>query len=128
MTVQFADHPRGTKMIFTQTGFGSAASRDGHQGGWKECFVRLAGHLSGLEVEKSRPLRRYGHVEGILVVGCKALSGNPGGRESGNSEMGRRRPGLGGCEGAVGAIYGCGRIGRRARKVWQAMNKVRVES
>jgi uncharacterized protein YndB with AHSA1/START domain len=52
VTVRFADHPRGTKMMFTQTGFGSAASRDGHQGGWSECFVRLAGHLAGLKPQK----------------------------------------------------------------------------
>ena len=46
VTVRFADHPRGTKMIFAQAGFGSAASRDGHKGGWTECFLKLARHLS----------------------------------------------------------------------------------
>lgn len=45
VTVRFADHPRGTKMMFEQSGFGSAESRDGHKGGWTECFVRLADHL-----------------------------------------------------------------------------------
>ena len=46
VTVRFADHPRGTKLTFTQTGFSSTASRDGHAGGWKECFERL-GELLG---------------------------------------------------------------------------------
>lgn len=41
VTVRFADHPRGTKMMFEQTGFDSAASSEGHKGGWTECFDRL---------------------------------------------------------------------------------------
>jgi hypothetical protein len=28
-------------MTFRQSGFSSAASRDGHGGGWRECFDRL---------------------------------------------------------------------------------------
>ena len=55
VTVRFADHPRGTKMMFTQTGFGSAASREGHKGGWTECFGRLAAHLAGLQAKKKHP-------------------------------------------------------------------------
>ena len=42
VTVRFADAPGGrTRLKFEQTGFTSAASRDGHGGGWKECFERL---------------------------------------------------------------------------------------
>lgn len=53
VTVRFADHPRGTKMMFEQSGFGSAGSRDGHKGGWTECFVRLADHLRETVVKKT---------------------------------------------------------------------------
>lgn len=35
-----------TCMTFTQTGFTSAASRDGHKEGWSEAFERLAAHLA----------------------------------------------------------------------------------
>jgi uncharacterized protein YndB with AHSA1/START domain len=53
VTVRFADHPRGTKMLFEQSGFGSAGSRDGHKGGWTQCFVRLADHLRETSVKKT---------------------------------------------------------------------------
>jgi len=46
VTVQFADHPDGTEMIFEQTGFASIESRDGHSGGWNECLELLADHLA----------------------------------------------------------------------------------
>jgi uncharacterized protein YndB with AHSA1/START domain len=46
VTVRLADHPRGTKMTFEQTGFDSAGSRDGHKGGWTESFARLKEHLA----------------------------------------------------------------------------------
>ena len=46
VTVQFADHPKGTEIIFEQTGFGSPESRDGHDGGWSECFARLTDLLA----------------------------------------------------------------------------------
>ena len=46
VTVRFEDHARGTKMTFEQSGFGSAESRNGHKGGWSECFQRLAAHLA----------------------------------------------------------------------------------
>lgn len=52
VTVRFADHPRGTKLTFTQTGFGSRESRDGHAGGWKECFGRLGELLAKLQDAK----------------------------------------------------------------------------
>lgn len=64
ITVRFADHPRGTKMIFTQTGFEAAASRDGHRDGWAECFVRLAAHLSASQPGKSRA-GASGRVAGV---------------------------------------------------------------
>ena len=33
-------------MRFTQTGFDSRAARDGHGGGWTECFERLDAYLA----------------------------------------------------------------------------------
>lgn len=54
VTVRFSDHPRGTKLSFEQTGFGSADSRDGHRGGWSECFVRLKDYLKASPVRKKR--------------------------------------------------------------------------
>jgi uncharacterized protein YndB with AHSA1/START domain len=47
VTVDLADHARGTKMTFRQTGFSSAGSRAGHRGGWAQCFDRLAALLAG---------------------------------------------------------------------------------
>jgi uncharacterized protein YndB with AHSA1/START domain len=51
ITVRFADHPRGTKLTFTQTGFDSRESKDGHAGGWKECFERLDELLEKLQAK-----------------------------------------------------------------------------
>ncbi len=58
VTVRLSDHPRGTKMIFTQSGFESAASRDGHKGGWSECFTRLAEHLAQLRAGRKHPAKK----------------------------------------------------------------------
>lgn len=52
VTVRFADHPRGTRLTFTQSGFASVQSRDGHAGGWKECFARLTELLAKLQAGK----------------------------------------------------------------------------
>ena len=41
VTVRFEDEGTKTRMIFHQAYFDSAANRDGHQGGWNECFERL---------------------------------------------------------------------------------------
>lgn len=42
VTVRFSDAPGGKTLLkFEQTGFTSVESRDGHGGGWKECFERL---------------------------------------------------------------------------------------
>jgi uncharacterized protein YndB with AHSA1/START domain len=57
VTVRFSDHPRGTKMLFTQSGFGSVESCQGHQGGWSECFARLKDHLAASPSLRRRPLR-----------------------------------------------------------------------
>jgi uncharacterized protein YndB with AHSA1/START domain len=46
VTVTLAERGGKTEMTFRQTGFVSAASRDGHEGGWTEAFDRLAEHLS----------------------------------------------------------------------------------
>lgn len=54
VTVRFSDHPRGTKMLFEQTGFGSVGSQDGHKGGWIECFGRLKDHLATVGPKKGR--------------------------------------------------------------------------
>lgn len=54
VTVRFSDHPRGTKMMFEQTGFDSAGSREGHKGGWVECFGRLKEHLAMVGAKAGR--------------------------------------------------------------------------
>lgn len=59
VTVRFSDHPRGTKLVFTQTGFGSPQSRDGHAGGWKECFERLTEHLATLQLRAKKPAKSH---------------------------------------------------------------------
>lgn len=43
ITVAFEPVCAGTRLTFTQTGFATAASRDGHVQGWAECLDRLAG-------------------------------------------------------------------------------------
>ena len=42
VTVTLRDRRGKTEMVFTQTGFSSGESRDGHAGGWTECFDKLA--------------------------------------------------------------------------------------
>jgi uncharacterized protein YndB with AHSA1/START domain len=46
VTVVFAEAEGGTLMRFTQTGFDSQGSRDGHGDGWSQCFERLAAYLA----------------------------------------------------------------------------------
>jgi uncharacterized protein YndB with AHSA1/START domain len=57
VTVRFADYGTKTKLTFHQGPFAGAESRDGHDGGWRECFERLRTLLADLE-KKSRPPRR----------------------------------------------------------------------
>ena len=45
VTVALTRQGGKTKMVFHQELFESADQRDGHQGGWTECFEKLAGHL-----------------------------------------------------------------------------------
>lgn len=45
VTVTFAERDGKTEMTFHQSGFGTAASRDGHADGWRETFDDLGGHL-----------------------------------------------------------------------------------
>jgi uncharacterized protein YndB with AHSA1/START domain len=52
VTVTFEDHGKKTKMTFLQEGFTSAASRDGHEGGWNQCFDLLDAHLAGIVSEQ----------------------------------------------------------------------------
>jgi uncharacterized protein YndB with AHSA1/START domain len=47
VTVTLAEQGGKTVMTFRQTGFSSAASRDGHGGGWTECFDKLGELLAG---------------------------------------------------------------------------------
>jgi len=46
VTVTLADHAGKTKLTFRQAFFESVASRDGHQGGWTQCFDLLAEYLA----------------------------------------------------------------------------------
>jgi uncharacterized protein YndB with AHSA1/START domain len=39
--VRFEDEGGKTRMIFEQTNFKSAESREGHRGGWTDCFGKL---------------------------------------------------------------------------------------
>ena len=48
VTVDFAELGKKTRMTFHQAGFTSQASRDGHEGGWSECFERLEAYLAEL--------------------------------------------------------------------------------
>lgn len=48
VTVRFEDQGGKTKMTFHQAPFENPGSRDGHQGGWNECFERLESLLSQL--------------------------------------------------------------------------------
>jgi uncharacterized protein YndB with AHSA1/START domain len=48
VTVTLEERDGGTRLTLTQTGFASAASRDGHEGGWSETLDRLAEHLAEL--------------------------------------------------------------------------------
>ncbi len=59
VTVQFSDVPGGgTRLKFEQTGFDSPQSRDGHAGGWNECFERLDALLAKLQAGKSHGRRK----------------------------------------------------------------------
>ncbi|MPY87808.1 MAG: SRPBCC domain-containing protein [Luteitalea sp.] len=46
VTVTFAQKGAKTEVTFHQTGFDSAATRDGNAEGWKECFHKLERHLA----------------------------------------------------------------------------------
>lgn len=48
VTVTFEDLGARTKVTLEQTGFESAGARDGHAGGWSECFDILAEHIAAL--------------------------------------------------------------------------------
>jgi uncharacterized protein YndB with AHSA1/START domain len=55
VTVRLSDYGKKTKLSLRQAFFDSVASRDGHRGGWSECFEKLAGFLS---TKKSTPGKR----------------------------------------------------------------------
>lgn len=46
VTVTFADEGGKTRLTFHQTPFSSVESRDGHAGGWNECFDRLGAYVA----------------------------------------------------------------------------------
>ena len=47
MTIRFVeDGPDRARMGFRQGVFDTTADRDGHRGGWTECFERFAAHLA----------------------------------------------------------------------------------
>lgn len=48
VTVRFEDLGGKTRITFTQSGFDSLGSRDGHADGWSQCFERLETLLSKL--------------------------------------------------------------------------------
>lgn len=45
VTVRFSDYGTKTKLVLEQTGFTSAESAAGHEGGWSECLERLREQL-----------------------------------------------------------------------------------
>ena len=46
VTVTLRERDGRTELTLEQTGFASAAARDGHEGGWSETLDRLAAHLA----------------------------------------------------------------------------------
>jgi uncharacterized protein YndB with AHSA1/START domain len=50
VTVTFVERSGKTDMTFRQAVFESVGERDGHQGGWTECFDKLAQHLKTLSI------------------------------------------------------------------------------
>ena len=50
VTVRFADQGGRTKLALHQASFETPEARDGHAGGWAECFDRLSDHLVALRV------------------------------------------------------------------------------
>jgi uncharacterized protein YndB with AHSA1/START domain len=48
VTVTLTERGGKTEMNFRQSGFDSIESRDGHAGGWNECFDKLEEHLANV--------------------------------------------------------------------------------
>lgn len=55
ITVTFADRNGKTAMTFRQEVFESVAERDGHRGGWNECFDRLRDELQTVPQRSDNP-------------------------------------------------------------------------
>ncbi|HEY8311446.1 MAG TPA: SRPBCC domain-containing protein, partial [Gemmatimonadaceae bacterium] len=49
VTITFRSIGNKTELTLHQIGLDSAASRDGHRGGWNSTFDRLAGYLSDVD-------------------------------------------------------------------------------
>lgn len=61
VTVTFADHGNKTRMTFHQGAFDTVAARDGHEGGWMQCFEKLETYLGGVETEDAKaPVQSLG--------------------------------------------------------------------
>jgi uncharacterized protein YndB with AHSA1/START domain len=56
VTVTFTAVGDRTEMVFRQTGFDSAESRDGHEGGWNEAFDELARHMVDTAARRHAPI------------------------------------------------------------------------
>lgn len=48
VTVTLVERGGKTEMTFRQAEFDSVGERDGHRGGWTECFEKLAGYVTAL--------------------------------------------------------------------------------
>ena len=53
VTVRFADEGGKTRMTFEQSIFKSVESRDGHNGGWSQCFDKLGELLAELKKKEN---------------------------------------------------------------------------
>lgn len=58
VTVTFAERGEKTEVTFRQAVFESVGERDGHQGGWTECFDKLAGYVTTLGSSPAPPRPR----------------------------------------------------------------------
>ncbi len=58
ITVDLAERDGRTELIFQQSSFLSAESRDSHESGWSECFERLAEYLLSLQAEGAAARRQ----------------------------------------------------------------------
>lgn len=58
VTVRFSDYGNKTKLTFRQAFFDSVSSRNGHRGGWNECFDKLDVFLSSQKSTRKKKEQR----------------------------------------------------------------------